>query len=121
MSAAVAALFGALIGAAASVIAMIIQQRYQNKRELLRIAADVALEDYKRRLDLLGPNQAMPPLSAYVHYQLRVMEHMAGNRFTPETIKVLSEEYDRVLDAYRAGTDARVTAKRTQADASQKT
>ena len=59
MSAAIAALLGALIGAAASIVTIVIQQRYQNKRELLKIAAEIALQDYKRRLELLDPRR--PP------------------------------------------------------------
>jgi len=94
---------------------MVIQQRYQNKRELLKIAADLALQDYKRRFELLeksGGPVRMPPISAFVHYQLRVLEHMAAGTFTPETIKTLSEEYDHILSAYTAGTDKRIETKR---------
>src|SRR5882762_4217995 len=107
MDSAIAALLGALIGAAASVAAILIQQRYQNKRELLKIAADLALQDYERRLEILEKSGGgrMPPISAFVHYQMRVLEHMVAGTFTPEIIKSLSEEYDRILSAYNAGTD----------------
>jgi len=54
----------------------------------------------------------MPPISAYVHYQLRVLERIAAAAFTPETIKRLSEEYDGILKAYAEGTDKRMEGKR---------
>lgn len=115
MSATVAALLGALIGAGASVLAMVIQQRYQNKRELLRIAADLALQDHIRRSELLTKSGGgrMPPVSAFVHYQMRVLEHMSTGKFNPGTIKALSEEYEQILAAYTALSNERSEAKRS--------
>jgi hypothetical protein len=114
MSAALAALLGALIGAAASITTIVIQQRYQHKRELLKIAAEIALQDYKQRLELLNKSGGgrMPPVSAFVHYQMQVFEDMLAGTYTPEVIKKLSEENDRILSAYAKGTDERVAAKR---------
>jgi hypothetical protein len=74
MTAAIAALVGAFIGAAASIGAMIIQQRYQSKRELLKIASELALQDYKRRFDIIADvGGKMPPVSAFVHYHFQVL------------------------------------------------
>ncbi|MEQ1546439.1 hypothetical protein [Methyloglobulus sp.] len=116
MSTTIAALLGALIGSSASIVTMIIQQRYQNKRELLKIAADLALQDYKRRFDLLKDNGEgrMPPISAFVHYQMQVLEHMSAGSFNPETIKSLSEEYEHILDAYASNTNERASAKKNK-------
>jgi len=113
MSAAVAALLGALIGAAASIFTIIIQQRYQNKRELLKFASELALADYKRRLDILEQmGGKMPPISAFVHYHVQVLEHMAAGTFTPETIQALSKENDRILSAYTEASEKRIEARR---------
>lgn len=114
MSAAVAALLGALIGAAASVVTIIIQQRYQNKRELIKIASDLALADYKRRHEVIAEKGGgkMPPISAFVYYYAQVIEHMAAGTFTPEVIKALSEENERILSAYTDIGDKRIEAKR---------
>ena len=113
MSAAVAALLGALIGAAASVITIIIQQRYQNKRELIKIASDLALADYMRRCEVIAGNGGgrMPPISAFVHYHAQVIERMAAGTFTPEVIKGLSEEHERILSAYTDIGDNRKSTK----------
>lgn len=117
ISAAVAALLGALIGAASSLLTIIIQQRFQNKRELLKIASELALQDYKRRFEVVVEKGGgkMPPISAFVHYHMRVLEHMAAGTYTPAVIKQLGEENDRVLTAYieasenRMGTKGRAT------------
>lgn len=114
MSAAIAALIGALFGAGASVVAMLIQQRYQNKREILKIAADLALQDYTHRSQLLidAGGGRMPPVSAFVHYQMRVLEHRSTGKFNPEAVKALTEEYEQILAAYTSLTDERLEAKR---------
>jgi hypothetical protein len=113
MSAVIAALLGALIGAAASIVTIIIQQRYQNKRELLKIASELALQDYRHRCDILAEKGGkMPPVSAFVHYHVQVLEHMANGTFTPETIQRLSEENGRILSAYTELSNKRVEAKR---------
>ena len=44
---------------------------------------------------------------------MQVLEHMAAGTFTPETIKKLSEENDRILNAYTTGSDERIAAKRS--------
>jgi hypothetical protein len=113
MSAMVAALLGALIGAAASILTIIIQQRYQNKRDLLKVASEISLADYKegcaKAREVLG---TMPPISAFVHYHFKVLEHMAEGTFTRETIQKLSTENADILDAYHEVTKKRVEAKR---------
>ena len=118
MSATVAALLGALIGAAASILTIIIQQRYQNKRELLKVASDLALADYKQRFDVaskIGGN--MPPISAFVHYHVKVLEHMAAGTFSRETIEALSRENTDILRAYAEDTGKRIEAKRNATQA----
>ena len=114
MSAAVAALLGALIGAAASVITIMIQQRYQNKRDLIKIASDLALADYNRRCEAIAERGGgkIPPISAFVHYHAQVIEHMADGTFTPEVINALSDENDRIISAYTDIGDKRKEAKR---------
>ena len=114
MSPAIAALLGALLGAGASVAAMLIQQRYQHKRELLKIAANLALREYERRSELLVQSGGgrMPPIAAFVHYQMRVLEHMSSGTFTPERIKALTVEYDGIVGAYSELANERAEARK---------
>lgn len=53
----------------------------------------------------------MPPVSAFVHYQMRVLEHMSTGKFNPETIKTLSQEYEQILAAYTSLTNERLETK----------
>ncbi len=108
INAAVAALLGALIGAASSLLTIVIQQRYQSKRELLKIAADLALEDHKQRCEAVASiGGKMPPVSTYVHYHLRVLEHMAAGTYSKDTVQKLAEESDQIISAYLEVSQAR--------------
>lgn len=102
MDAALAALLGALLGAVASMGAMWIQQRHQTKRDLLKIAAELANEDWKQRFDIQSKHGrvSMPPVSVFVHYHAKVLEAMANGTYSPELIKKLSEEQELIIDAY---------------------
>ena len=87
MDAAIAALLGALIGAAGSVGGMIIQQRSQSRRDLLKIAADVASEDWKNRYELLSKRGGtIPPVSAFVRYHHKVLTALAKDSFSEDFI-----------------------------------
>src|SRR4030081_2810242 len=104
MDSALAALLGALIGSGASVGAMIIQQRQQNRRDLLKIATEMAREDWKNRFDVLakrGSNVQMPPVTAFVLYHYRVLLALAKGNFTSETVIELEREQEEVMAAYR--------------------
>jgi hypothetical protein len=102
MDAAIAALLGALLGAAASVGAMIIQQRHQNRRDLLKIATDLAREDWKNRFEIIAKQGGeMPPISVFVRYHHRVLLLLADGKFSPSAVQALGEEQEAVLAAYR--------------------
>ena len=87
MDAAIAALLAALIGAAGSVGGMIIQQRSQSRRDLLKIAADLASEDWENRYELLSKRGGtMPPVSAFVRYHHKVLTALAKDSFSEDFI-----------------------------------
>jgi hypothetical protein len=102
MDAAVAGLIGGLIGAGASLLGLVIQQHFQAKRERMKIAADLGLVEYQRDLELAkvagGGNVA--PLSAYVISHARLLEEMSKGPITPDTVKALTEERNKVLAAF---------------------
>ena len=50
MNEAIIGLLGALIGAGASILGMHIQQRNQNRRDLVKLATEIVIDDYNRRL-----------------------------------------------------------------------
>ncbi|MES9925988.1 MAG: hypothetical protein ABW152_18055 [Candidatus Thiodiazotropha endolucinida] len=102
MDTAIAGFLGAIIGAAASLIGLAIQQHYHTKRERLKIASDLGLSEYKYDLENIAARGGglVAPISAYVIYHARILDEMAKGPISPETIKTLHEERDKVLEAF---------------------
>ena len=95
-------LVGALIGAMASIITIWVQARIQDRREKIRHAADLALEDYKLQIDMAnksGRQASIPPVVLFLHYHLELMNLMEKGRLTPERLKKLSEKNAEIEDA----------------------
>lgn len=104
------ALFGALMGAGASVIAMLIQQKYQHKRDLLKIATEVARDDWNNRNHYLQEELeggSMPPVSVFIHYHYRVLIELSKGDFSDRVISQISDEQDRIVQAYKSRSDHR--------------
>lgn len=91
MDSAIAALLGALIGAAGSAFAIFVQHKYQHRRDLLKIAADLAREDWKNRYELLSTGGKISPVSAFVSYHFEVLLAMESGEFDEEKVKELSQ------------------------------
>lgn len=93
-------LVGALIGAAASIVTVVIQSRGQARRDKTREAVALALQDWKSRVDIINERGGkILPLAVFVHYHSRLLELAESGKLTPETIKALSVEQDRLVDA----------------------
>lgn len=96
----VSALVGALIGAAASVVTVIVQSHYQNRRELVKQAASMALEDWKTRLGIVtAKGGSALPLSVFVQYHTKLMELAEQGRITPDSILLLHQEQEDLVAA----------------------
>ena len=88
-------LVGALIGALASIITIWVQSNIHDRRERLRHAADLALEDYKIQLDLAdksGQYVELQPIVLYLHYHLRLIELMEKGKLTPKTLREVTDD-----------------------------
>lgn len=103
MDAALAALLGAAIGAAGSFGVMWIQQRHQNRRERLKLAADLGLAEYNRQLELAKNNREpmrFPPISAYVMHHAEFLDALANGEITPEIIQRLQNKQEQLMEHY---------------------
>ncbi len=91
---------GAVIGAAASILGIAIQSRMQAKRDRLREAVGLALQDWKTRFDVIkerGGNAL--PLAVFVHYHAKLLELAEQGKLNPAAIKALSSEQDELIEA----------------------
>lgn len=105
MDAAIAGLIGGLIGAAASLLGLLIQQNHQTKREQVKVASDLGLAEYQRDLELAkaAGGAMVAPLASYVISHARILELLAKGPITPEQIKALSDEKEKILNAFPGG------------------
>lgn len=96
------ALAGAFIGAAASVLTILIQSVFQERRDRLRIIADLAMKDHGATVELAKNHDAgavIPPLAAYVAYHRAVLDIVTRRGLTPEDVVSLAKEQRELMVA----------------------
>lgn len=92
-------LIGALIGSAGSVITIYLQMRSQRKREILKIASEVALEEYKSKLKIVeasGQDAIIWPICTYVHYHTKIIEAIFDGKLDEKKYRAIFEENQRI-------------------------
>jgi len=95
------ALGGALIGSAASIATILIQLRSQERKESIRLATEMASEDYRNQVDAIKHNESggrIAPLSTFVHYQVGLLRLIEDDNLTPENLIKLTEENSQITD-----------------------
>ena len=88
---------GAVIGAAASIITVIVQARHETKRHRSRILSELALKEGDaawERATQLGVQASIPPAVVYMHYYDLVLKLLEEGRLDEKT-------YDEVVKANR--------------------
>ena len=93
-------LVGALIGAASSVITIIVQSHYQSRRELRRMAFDAAVHDHGQALEAAKANKVpvrVAPLTAYLHFHVRYLDLLDKDGLNAESLKQLLHERDELF------------------------
>jgi len=83
-------LVGAIIGAAASVATVWLQLRALGRRERLRQAAELALEEFKVNIDLAKSGKGPPgvmPISVLTHYHAEVLAALDRGDLSVETMR----------------------------------
>ncbi len=101
MDAAVAALLGALIGVLGTIVATFVQQRFQTRRERLKMAADLGLADFNFCVEQMRSRDGLiPPLSMYVAYHLEVLDALDAGKFDTATINSIEERQKKLADAF---------------------
>ena len=96
----IAGFVGALIGAGASIVTVFIQSYYQNRREISNHAMNIALEDWKTRLEFIQEEGGtMFPLAVFIQYHTSLAKLAHEGKITPEVINELHEEQERLIRA----------------------
>ena len=97
MDAAVYALLGTLIGALASSGTVYLQQRQQSRRDRLKMAVELAIQDYQHDLELAkasanstGLTELVAPLDSYVICHAKLLDALVEGNLTKEKIEDLA-------------------------------
>jgi hypothetical protein len=95
MDAALAALIGGAIGSAASLGGSWIQQHHQSRRDRERVAADLAIANYKQSVEIAAKIGArVPSLSTFLIYQAEFLELLSKGPITPARIREFRRQHD---------------------------
>jgi hypothetical protein len=93
------ALAGGIIASAASITTILIQAKIGDRRERIRQAAMLALEDLKMRLPHAADGAAVYPISLYLHHQLEILNAIEENDLTPERLRKIMAADEALVTA----------------------
>jgi hypothetical protein len=84
------ALAGAIIGSLSSIATILIQAKIGERRERVREAAMMALEEYKIRVEHATPGSSVFPFSMYLHHQLAMLKAIEEDDLTPDRLRKIA-------------------------------
>lgn len=91
---------GAIIGAISTIIVQFVQSRYHYKRELSKLAIDLAIKEHDLRHEYAKEHQCIAyPFSAFIHFNTRLIDLASKGKITPDSLKVIQDENDRIIEA----------------------
>ncbi|MHB9074194.1 MAG: hypothetical protein ACYC6G_11790 [Desulfobaccales bacterium] len=95
---------GAIIGAATSITTMYLQNKTQIKREKIKLAAELGLEDFKLSFELVktsGKPFTLFPLACFVHFHSELLELLETGELNETKIKEIFESNQKVIKAIK--------------------
>jgi hypothetical protein len=96
---------GAIIGASASITTVIIQSRKEDRREIARLAAELAKNDHAATIDIAKSNKrnvAITPLPIFISYYTDLMNTIDRGELSPQRYVELRQKHERLLEAIDA-------------------
>jgi hypothetical protein len=113
----VAALAGALLGSLATIAVGVINGRAEGRRERLRLATQLAIEEHKHLVEEgqkhanAGRNVGVAPISSMVAYHMALLERLKdGAELSPEEFIELRNRNLAIFTALAAESPRRPTA-----------
>jgi hypothetical protein len=93
------ALAGAIIGSASSIATIVFQAKIGERRERIRQATMLALEEMKIQLAHATPGTAVFPISVYLNHQLAILKAVEENDLTPERLRKIAADDNALITA----------------------
>ena len=93
------ALAGAIIGSLSSIATILIQAKISDRRERLRQAALLAMEEYKIQI-ANGQGKYVLPFSSFLYHHIAVLQAVEEGNLTPERLRQISIADDAITDVH---------------------
>jgi gas vesicle protein len=96
----IAGFLGTIVGAAASVLTIWIQQKSQSKRDKIKLASEMAKQDQKFMYDVVkeqGHNGSLLPIAVYQHYHFELLTALEKGKLTDEKIVEITTENKKLI------------------------
>ncbi|MEP6682711.1 MAG: hypothetical protein ABJA35_05595 [Parafilimonas sp.] len=94
------ALIGTLVGGSITLIATWIQNKNQITRDYIKIAHDLAKEDYNKILSFSKPGQIVLPIESFMTYYLKYIKIIQNNNFKLEDLNELKKFRNELNEFY---------------------
>jgi hypothetical protein len=93
------ALAGAIIGSLSSIATILIQAKISDRRERLRQAALLAMEEFKIQIEH-GRGKFVLPFSSFLHHHIATLQAVEEGNLTPERLRQISAADDVITDMH---------------------
>ena len=93
------ALGGAILGALFSIGAIFVQAKVAERRERIRQAVMLAMEDYKVQVQNTAIGGDVYPLSTFLHHHLAILEAVEDKDLTPERLRKIATADEKMVTA----------------------
>jgi hypothetical protein len=93
------ALAGAIIGSLSSITTILVQAKISDRRERLRQAALLAMEEFKIQI-ANGNGKYVLPFSSFLHHHMAVLQAVEDGTLTPERLRQISIADDAITDVH---------------------
>jgi hypothetical protein len=98
-------IIGAIVGSLSSIATVYVQGRLQNRRERTRLAVETAIQDQKHMTEHANVGEKIYPLSVWVFYHWQLIDLIARNKLTPNSMRKLQQ---LLIEMLKAVDEARV-------------
>jgi hypothetical protein len=95
------ALAGAIIGSASSVVTIVFQAKIAERRERIRQAMTLAMEELKLQVAHAKPGTAIFPIAIYLHHQIETLKAIEEDNLTPERLRKIAKMDDALIRAIK--------------------
>jgi hypothetical protein len=93
------ALGGAIVGTLSSIGAIFAQAKVAERRERIRQATMMAMEEYKVQVQNTAIGGGVYPLSTFLHHHLAILEAVEEKDLTPERLRKIAAADEKIVTA----------------------